>query len=199
MKLTATYWDDRYDNNQTGWDIGFASPPLTTYFDQLTRKDLRILIPGCGNSYEAEYLIKNGFSNVYILDYATTAITRFKQRVPQFSTDHLYTMDFFELKDQFDLIIEQTFFCALDSTLRNSYCQKMNELLAIDGKLIGVLFASKFTGDGPPFGGDKQEYLDLFSKGFRIKILEPCYNSIPQRAGNELFFIFEKQNFHPKK
>lgn len=191
MKLTAAYWEDRYNKNQIGWDIGFPSPPLTSYIDQLTRKDLKILIPGCGNSYEAEYLVKKGFSKVFVLDYSRTAITQFKKRVPQFPSDHLLTIDFFELNDQFDLILEQTFFCALNPSLRNSYCTKMSELLAPGGKISGVLFATEFNSQGPPFGGDKQAYEHLFSKKFKIKTLEPCNNSIPQRAGSELFFIFE--------
>jgi hypothetical protein len=47
-------------SNETGWDLGQVSPPLKAYIDQLTDKNLRILIPGCGNSYEAEYLLEKG-------------------------------------------------------------------------------------------------------------------------------------------
>lgn len=40
--------------------MGFRASvaPLKVYFDQLTNKDLKILIPGGGNSHEAEYLLK---------------------------------------------------------------------------------------------------------------------------------------------
>ena len=50
------YWSKRYKEERTGWDIGFPSLPLKTYIDQLENKDLKILIPGAGNAYEAEYL-----------------------------------------------------------------------------------------------------------------------------------------------
>ena len=53
---TKNYWTNRYSKAKTGWDIGYPSTPLKTYFDQLENKDLRILIPGAGNAYEAEYL-----------------------------------------------------------------------------------------------------------------------------------------------
>jgi len=62
------YWSKRYEENQTGWDIGYPSTPIKTYVDQLENKDLKILIPGAGNAYEAEYLWQQGFKNVHVLD-----------------------------------------------------------------------------------------------------------------------------------
>ena len=50
------YWINRYKEERTGWDIGYPSTPLKEYIDQLQDKNLRILIPGAGNGYEAEYL-----------------------------------------------------------------------------------------------------------------------------------------------
>ena len=59
--FNENYWTERYANNQTGWDFGYVSAPLKEYFDQLTDRSLRILIPGAGNAYEAEYLWSLGF------------------------------------------------------------------------------------------------------------------------------------------
>lgn len=59
--LTNQYWNSRYINNDFGWDLGSISPPLKEYFNQLTNRNLKILIPGAGNSYEAEFLFNNGF------------------------------------------------------------------------------------------------------------------------------------------
>ncbi len=95
--------------------------------------------------------------------------------------------DFFELKGQFDLIVEQTFFCALDPSQRSHYVNKMAELLNPGGKLVGVLFEREFA-SGPPFGGTYYEYRDLFKEKFSIHTLSACYNSIIPRAGSELFF-----------
>ncbi|MEM9982653.1 MAG: SAM-dependent methyltransferase, partial [Bacteroidota bacterium] len=65
MKLNENYWESRYQHQQTGWDIGYISTPLKTYVDQLTEKNIRILIPGGGNGYEAAYLLEKGFPHVY--------------------------------------------------------------------------------------------------------------------------------------
>ncbi len=42
-----------------------ASPPLKSYIDKLKNKNLKILITGCGNAYEAEWLLQNDFNNVH--------------------------------------------------------------------------------------------------------------------------------------
>ena len=182
-----TYWNTRYSTNNTGWDIGYISTPLKTYFDQLTDLTIRILIPGAGNSYEAEYLHSMGFKNVTVLDISNRAIESFRSRVSSFPKKHIICQDFFTYEGTFDLIIEQTFFCALDPSLRKAYVQKMNALLRPGGTLVGVLFNVPLTENGPPFGGSLEEYQVLFSKHFTIAILEEAYNSIPPRQGKELF------------
>ena len=66
-KLDKNYWDNKYVNNETGWDIGYVSTPIKEYINQLQNKDVDILIPGAGNGYEVEYLVNNGFKNVILI------------------------------------------------------------------------------------------------------------------------------------
>ena len=193
MNLDKHFWDSRYKNKETGWDIGYVSTPLKEYFDQLTNKNLKILIPGGGNSYEAEYLYKLGFNNVFIVDLSKTALQNFKKRVPNFPSQNLILGNFFDLKNAFDLIIEQTFFCALDPKLRPQYAKKMHALLKPKGKLVGLLFCIPLNTDNPPFGGNKEEYLTYFKPYFHIKKMEPAYNSIPPRKDSELFITLVKK------
>jgi len=100
--------------------------------------------------------------------------------------------DFFELNLSFDLIIEQTFFCALSPSLRKAYASKSAELLNEGGKITGLLFNFPLTQKGPPFGGNLDEYQNLFKTNFNLKTIERCYNSEPSRKNKELFIIFEK-------
>ncbi len=193
MKLTKDYWENRYQNNDFGWDAGAITTPLKDYFDQLPNKELKILIPGAGNSYELEYLLNNGFVNTFVLDFAKTPLQNIKNRLGLLSNNHLIESDFFEHHGQYDLIVEQTFFCALEPQLRKKYDEKMASLLQPSGKIVGLLFQFPLTKVGPPFGGSKEEYISLFEKDFTINILETAYNSIKPRKGNELFFIFTKK------
>lgn len=191
-KFDKAYWDNRYKDNKTGWNIGYASPPIKEYILQLKDKSSKILIPGAGNSFEAELLWDKGFDNVFVLDIAKQPLENLKNRVKDFPNEQLLHQDFFELNNKFDLIVEQTFFCALNIDLRKQYVEKMFQLLNPNGKLVGLLFDFPLTESGPPFGGSLVEYVDLFSKYFKIKTLERATNSIKERQGKELFFIFER-------
>jgi len=192
MDLTKEYWDNRYFLKDTAWDKGSITTPLKEYFDQLTTKEVSILIPGAGNGYEAEYLYHNGFKNLFVCDISEHPLKLFNSRCPDFPSSHLIREDFFQLKGTYDLIIEQTFFCALDPTLRQKYAKKCAELLRPGGKLVGLLFNTQFT-NSPPFGGTKEEYLAYFKEFFEIRYFDECYNSIPQRAGRELFIYLIKK------
>jgi len=193
-KFDKAFWSSKYQEGQTGWDMGEVSPPIQAYIDQLSNKHLSILIPGAGNAYEAAYLFEQGFQDVTVLDLAKEPLENFKKRVPDFPDSNLVQDDFFNHKGQYDLIIEQTFFCALDPSLRVDYIDKMKVLLKSGGKLVGLLFDFRLTEEGPPFGGDADAYSLAFQNRFDIKTLAPCYNSIKPRAGRELFIIFEKTN-----
>ncbi|ETN95164.1 methyltransferase domain-containing protein [Zhouia amylolytica] len=193
MELNKEYWENRYLTKETQWDLGEISTPVKNYIDQLTNKNLKILIPGAGNSYEAEYLYQKGFKNVYVIDIASTPLANLSKRIKSFPGEQLIHKDFFDLHLKFDLIIEQTFFCALDPDLRLDYARKTYELLNPNGKIAGLLFNFPLTNQGPPFGGNKTAYEKTFDPYFNIKTLEKCYNSIKPRQGNELFFIFEKK------
>jgi SAM-dependent methyltransferase len=193
MDLNKNFWDLRYQNNEIGWDIGYISTPLKKYIDQLTDKNIKILIPGGGNSYEAEYLHNLGFKNVFVVDISPTALTNLKNRVPDFPKNHLINIDFFKLNNSFDLILEETFFCALTPKLRDNYVLKMNQILRPNGKLVGLLFNIPLNKDRPPFGGTKKEYLSYFKNYFKIEIMELSYNSISERTNNELFIKLIKK------
>src|SRR5690606_16998050 len=193
MQLNEKFWTDRYLQNNIPWDAGEVTMPIKEYIDQLTNKELKILIPGVGNGHELQYLYAKGFKNVYGLDISSEPITNFLEKNPDFAKDQLIVDDFFNHNQQYDLIIEQTFFCALNPESRPLYVAKMNHLLKENGKLVGVLFSFPLTEQGPPFGGAKKEYQQLFSADFSIKTLEKCYNSIKPRKNNELFIIFNKK------
>ncbi len=119
-------------------------------------------------------------------------LNNFKRRVPEFPENQIIHSDFFNLNDTFDLIIEQTFFCAIHPDLRADYVVKMNQLLTSKGKLVGVMFNVPLNNDKPPFGGDKASYMRSFKPYFKIEIFESCYNSYGNRKGRELFIKLTK-------
>jgi hypothetical protein len=193
LRLTRNYWDERYKKGELKWDIGYIATPLREYFEQLTRKDMFILLPGAGNAYEAEYLYRNGFYNTYVLDWSKTAIKGFHSRYPEFPKENIIYGDFFEHSGKYDMVVEQTFFCAFEPILRPEYARKVFDLLNKNGKLVGVLFNVELNKDRPPYGGFKSEYIKYFTPYFDINVFDQAYNSIEPRKGRELFINLTKK------
>jgi len=191
--LDQEFWNNLYISQDTGWDLGEVSPPIKEYIDTIKDKNISILIPGCGNSHEAEYLLSQGFSDITVIDIAPTLVENLQQKFKNNFNIKIVLGDFFAHQGEYDLIIEQTFFCALPPSMRQKYVLKMHQLLVEKGKLVGLLFNKTFEG-GPPFGGNQAEYEQLFKNYFEFKIFELCHNSIKPRANAELFIEFQKKD-----
>lgn len=189
--FNKTYWSERWKTGETQWDVGQPTTPLKNYIDGLNNKTLKILVPGAGNGYEGIYLIEKGFTHTTIMDICEEPLEALRKN-HGIKDSNLVLADFFEHNGQYDLILEQTFFCALDPKLRSQYVDKCYELLVPGGKIAGVMFNCDFGNNHPPFGGSAEEYVKLFEKKFEINIA-PCYNSIPPRQNRELFVQFVKK------
>ncbi len=190
------FWSDRYKNSNIGWDLGGISRPIKEYVEQLEKKSIAILIPGCGNAHEAAHLLSIGFSNVTLIDISEVLIDELKVKFSQEIYEgrcRLIHGNFFDISGTYDLVLEQTFFCALNPSLRGRYVEKMAEIIKPTGKLAGLLFDMDKP-DGPPFGGHLPEYQLLFKPYFNFKTFEACHNSIVQRAGNEFFMVLVRKD-----
>lgn len=193
MNLNESYWENRWLNSETGWDINGPSPAIIDLVLKFCKKGDKILFPGAGSGHDAAYLLKEyGYKNLYICDWAETPLNRFKKKNPKFPKEQVLHANYFELDQSFDFIIEQTFFCAINPSLRHAYALKSKEILNPNGVLMGLLFNRKFDRKGPPFGGTKEEYITLFKDYFEIEKLDESQNSITPRKGYELIFVFRK-------
>ena len=194
MQLDREYWQQRYAEENTPWDASRITTPIKAYVDQLTDTNLRILLPGAGNAHEAEYLHARGFTQVYVCDWVEAPLKQLQAKIPHFPPAHLLHGDFFELPYAgfFDLIIEQTFFCALPPSMRSRYATQCAHLLAKGGKLVGLFFnfpLDPSSEAAPPYGGTEEEYRSYLLPHFTNVHFAPCYNSIKPRAGKELWGV----------
>ena len=194
--LSKKYWNNRYLNNEIGWDIGEVSEPIKNWFNYQSDKSKKILIPGAGSGHEVWYAYSIGFENIYYLDFSTLAANKFKATYPKFPTSQIISGDFFTLLNYsgfFDIIIEQTFFCAINPKLRHQYVKHSADILSTKGQLVGLLFNDMLNNDHPPFGGNKEEYVNCFSPYYNINVMDTAYNSIGPRKNRELFINLTKK------
>jgi hypothetical protein len=150
------------------------------------------LIPGSGNSHEADYLLSLGFTNLTLINIAPTLLKILQEKLKNNSNIKIVLGDFFKHQGEYDLILEQTFFCARPSIMREKYVLKMYCLLPEKVLLAELLFNKTFE-CGPPFGGNLNEYEKLFKKHFTFLQLCLCRNSIKPRFNSELFVEFVKK------
>lgn len=193
MILDKKFWNTRWENGRTGWDIGQASPAIMDFIGSFFNKKAKIIIPGCGNAYEAQALVEDGFTDITLIDIAPVLVEKLKNKFKNLPEIKVICGDFFAHRGKYDILIEQTFFCTLLLEKRNDYVEKVYSLLKPEGQLIGVLFNVPLGTDHPPFGGNNQEYKQLFSTHFKINTLDDCKNSIPDRVGSEAFIHFTKE------
>ena len=191
------FWDSKYKTDNIGWDIGCATPIFTHYFKKLSTANKKILIPGSGNGHDAIYLAELGFE-VYTVDFSKVAnhnlITESKMKGLSIT---VITEDFFNLNNYdfyFDIILEYTFFCAINPERRNEYIKKIYSLLKSNGMLVGIFLPlikdSKVK--GPPFTVNIETVNNQFSKYFKNITFKKSKFSIKPRKNNELFFTMEK-------
>ena len=156
-------WENRYQQGQTGWDRGEASPNLHYWIEHNHLKPCRILVPGCGNGHEVLALAKKGF-DVVAIDIATTPIENLRKELKarQLSAELIH-IDFFtwECEKPFDAIYEQTSLCALQREEWKSYEQCLFNWLKPKGKLFAQFMQTE-QDSGPPFHCEVGEMIDLF-------------------------------------
>ena len=158
-------WEDRYQAKITKWDRGGTSPNLTHWLDSGDLNPCRIMIPGCGNGYEAITLAEKGF-DVVAIDIATTPVNNLRKALAERGlTAELIQSDFFSLdfsSQPFDAIYEQTCLCALPPSEWAAFEKWMYHSLKTGGKLYTQFMQTGEEG-GPPFHCDMGEMKQLFN------------------------------------
>jgi SAM-dependent methyltransferase len=185
----SSYWEQRYQEKTTRWDLGQAAPAFVSLLNsQPTLSPGRTAVLGCGRGYDALLFAENGFE-VLGFDFAPSAIaeaTSLAQAAG--STAQFLQRDIFDLAmefpQDFDYVVEHTCFCAIPPERRPEYVQLASSLLRPKGELIALFFTHNRSG-GPPFGSTPTEIVQYFEADFEILSLELVANSVPSRQGEE--------------
>jgi SAM-dependent methyltransferase len=191
--LGSDFWEGRYQEGTTRWDIGQPAPPLISLLqsDQAPKPG-RLIALGCGRGHDALWFAANGFDVVGV-DFAPSAIAACKDAAAASGLPARFLQrDIFDLVDlagQFDYVLEHTCFCAIAPEQRQDYLRVVRDLLAPGGEFIGLFWAHPRPG-GPPYGTSLAEIRTLFSPDFEVSHLQPVDNSVPARRDEEYLARF---------
>ena len=170
---TTDFWQQRFDNNETGWDRGSPSPQLLAWLDRGELLPCRIAVPGCGTGWEVAELARRGFE-VTGIDYTAAAVTKTRALLQAQGLDaDVVQADVLSYQPQhkFDAIYEQTCLCAIHPEHWLDYAQQLHRWLKPAGSLW-VLYmqmlrpAASEQGviHGPPYHCDINAMRALFTE-----------------------------------
>lgn len=195
------FWDHRFRQGVTPWDAGRV-PHQFAEFSRRHRETLagqrhltrpRALIPGCGSAYEAGHLDAIAW-DTHALDFSPAAIEAAREKLPGFGGE-LQCADFFsfEVGQQYDLIYERAFLCALPRHLWPNYAPRMAELLNQGGLLAGYFFIDEAALKGPPFGISAASLLNFCTPWFELIEDQAAPDAIGPFAGKERWMVWQKR------
>ncbi len=198
-ELSATAWENRYRESNTPWDLAGPTPEFVRLAKEgWFPKRGKALVPGGGRGYDAIHLAKLGLE-VDLVDFAPSALNAALELAAQEKvTIYAYRENFFELPKQgyhqkaYDLVLEYTFFCAIDPSLREAYALAMHQLLKPGGLFLGLFFPLNTDKEGPPFVVAQSEVEKIFSPYFSLEFQKPIA-SISPRKDREFLGIFRNR------
>ena len=177
------FWDTRYSTGRTPWDFGGVPSALRAFLTRAKRG--RVLIPGCGSGYEVQAFHEAGFE-VTAIDFSAAAVERAAHILGPLRRcvikGDFFTHDF--SAQDFDLIYERTFLCALPPTQWPAYARRMAELLR-KGKLLAGTFWYGDETDPPPYPLTEGKAAELLADRFELTRSEPVSDSLPVFKGME--------------
>ena len=189
-------WQRHYDEDDLGWDLGHVAPPFVDLLESNTIFPCKTLVPGCGRGHEVIFLAENGF-DMTAVDYSIGAVNHLNSVILDRKLNiKVLNLDFFELDSThdclYDLLIEQTFFCAISPSQRPLYVETVSRILKKGGMIAGLFYHTGQEG-GPPFNTTRQDIIKHFSGLFEIRELTQAKNSAEKRKGKEWLAILVKK------
>ena len=194
---TAGFWQQKYDDDATGWDLGGAHPALSAALDLGLLHGLdRVLVPGAGRGHDAVALAARGHS-VTAVDFAPSAIEAIEANAfangVELTTE---ACDVFDLAKRaggdFDAVYEYTCFCAIDPAMRDDYVRLVTHLVRPGGRLLMFAFPLNWSRPGPPHGMSMDELHSRFAVGWREVVDTAPAVSPEQRRPHERLWVIER-------
>ena len=190
-----SFWDNIYLNETPKWDLGKPTPILTELLTRLKIPKMRVLVLGCGTGHDAAYFALQGHF-VTAVDFSAQAIEKAEAQYGSVPNLKFVQQDIFKLprewEAQFDLVFEQTCYCAIDPARRNALVKIWRRMLAPNGHLLGIFFTMERK-NLPPFGATEWEIRKRLRTDFHFIFWGRWRTSIADRNGKELAVYLQKK------
>ncbi len=199
---SKTFWDQRYEQANTPWDLGGPSPPFARWLREGNMTPGRLLVLGAGRGHDARLFARAGFE-VTAVDFSETAVSAMRSLTDPNLPIDIVQADIFDLPasydQQFDYVLEYTCYCAIDPSRRADYADLVRRVLKPGGQLVALAFPLWDREGGPPFAVSVAEMVQLFNdRGFELAHRERPFDSVRPRQGNEELLVLERNIVFPR-
>jgi SAM-dependent methyltransferase len=192
-------WDERYRSLNTPWDLGSPTPEFSRLLQEgFFSPNSRVIIPGAGRGYDAVHFAQHSL-DVTTLDFSHEANLELANLAKKKSVEiRIVEEDFFSFsarpdeQERYDYLLEYTFYCAIDPSLRQEYAKAAAQLLKPGAHFVGLFFPLEERSGGPPFAVRQEEVAEEFGKYFELSFIPPVA-SIRPRSGREVLAILQKK------
>jgi methyl halide transferase len=193
---SKTFWDQRYEQANTPWDLGTPSPPFARWLREGRMTPGKLLVLGAGRGHDARLFARAGFE-VTAVDFSESAVAAMRSLTNPTLPLTILQADMFDLpvsyNDSFDYVLEYTCYCAIDPARRPDYADLVQRVLKPGGQLVALAFPLWDRAGGPPFAVSVAEMVELFTwRGFQLVHREQPPDSVRPRQGNEELIVLEK-------
>jgi hypothetical protein len=188
---SPSFWDERFARGFTPWDQAGVQHQFEAF--AAAHPQAAVLIPGCGNAWEARWLAERG-RTVRAIDFAPAAVESARAALGTYA-GVVEEADFYAYTPPFApaWVYERAFLCALPKSLRASYAVRMAELLQPGALLAGYFFIGE-TPKGPPFAIARDELDGLLTPFFTLVDDQPVGDSLPVFAGRERWLVWRRKD-----
>jgi len=192
---TSKMWSHIYQTEEPRWDLGAPHPAFVNILPQIKLPKSRIAVLGCGRGHDAAFLAEAGHF-VTAFDFSEEALTAAREKYSNIKNLNFVQADAFKLPEKyigaFDVVVEHTFYCAVDPDRRDEVMNVWRKLLIPNGFVLGIFFVM-FKRMGPPWGGTEWELRRRFDKYFRFLYWTRWHHSPGSREHREIAIYMQKR------
>ncbi len=198
-----TYWQNRWLEGRTGWDLGGVHPLFSELMQEANAAGLkpnaRVIEPGCGRAHTGAALAKMNYK-VTAFDVSKDAIDAANVLYANETKLELVVADLFALpsnwSNSFDAVYDRAVLCALPQASRPSYVHACAKILKTGGLFLSIPFTKLHisVSEGPPFAVDEANLETLFEAAFeKVSHIEKPHGVKDSKIACEMLIVWRKK------
>ena len=196
-------WSARYAAEDTPWDNGAPHPELSLRLQDgrlaPPHEGARVFVPGVGRGHDAIALARRGWA-VTAVDVVESLVEEVAPQLEKLGGTFVVG-DALEYgaAQEFDLIWDHTFFCAIQPTDRARWGQQAARILKPAGQYAALVFpvGKPVEEGGPPFGMSCEALMEALGPLFRERVSEPVTRPLKRRTWREFWLLAERSTLAP--